>query len=313
MKRLLVLAVVLALAGCEEQEQGVLHGYVEGEFLRLGPRDPGIVTTLEVSEGDEVKRGAALFAVDAERARLAVDEAEAQLKAANERVDDLLAGGRPEEVKATREQLAQARAQAELARETFARTRSLAEKGWVSQQKVDQDGRSLESANAKVDELEARLALAAQPARKNQIEAARRESDAAKAALGQALQALADRSVAAPAAGRVDQIYLRPGEFAGAGQPVLSLLPPDRVKVRFFIPEPELGRVHVGDAIAVACDACAAGLQATITFINSEAEFTPPVIFSSEERAKLVFMAEAKLQGGVQLKPGQPVEARLLP
>jgi HlyD family secretion protein len=96
-----------------------------------------------------------------------------------------------------------------------------------------------------------------------------------------------------------------------AGAPVVSMLPPENVKVRFFVPQPQLGAIQVGDMVEVRCDACAPGLTAEISFIAPEAEYTPPVIFSREMRAKLVFLVEARPRQPDALRPGQPVDVTI--
>jgi HlyD family secretion protein len=109
-----------------------------------------------------------------------------------------------------------------------------------------------------------------------------------------------------------DTLFAR-GEWVPAGAPVVSLLPPANVKVRFFVPEPRLGGVKVGQKVSLACDGCPAAVAATITYIAPQAEFTPPVIYSKENRAKLVFLVEAKpaAADASKLHPGQPVDVTL--
>ena len=112
-------------------------------------------------------------------------------------------------------------------------------------------------------------------------------------------------------AATVDDRIRDTGEWVDAGGIVVSMLPPGKVKVRFFIPEPELGGVHVGGSVDLRCDGCASGMTGTIRFIATEAEYTPPVIYGVGSRGKLVFMAEAWPDEGVTLNPGQPVDVRL--
>ena len=134
-------------------------------------------------------------------------------------------------------------------------------------------------------------------------EAARRS---AEARLNAANTRLARRKVASPAAGTVQQIYYRPGEMVAAGRPVASLLPPGNLKVRFYVPQAVLPRIALGDGVTIGCDGCAA-ISARIDFIARTAEFTPPVIYSLEERAKLVFLIEARPDKPEALRIGQPV------
>jgi HlyD family secretion protein len=121
------------------------------------------------------------------------------------------------------------------------------------------------------------------------------------------------RKVASPVTGSVEQIYFRVGEMVPAGKPVVALLPPDNLKVRFFVNEATLPHIKRGYAVKVTCDGCAADLTASVSFMSRSSEFTPPVIYSTEERAKLVFMIEARPQHPDRLRVGQPVSVALAP
>ena len=119
------------------------------------------------------------------------------------------------------------------------------------------------------------------------------------------------RQVAAPAAGLVQSVYFRAGEVAGEGQPVVAVLPPENLKLRFFVPQARLPELAAGDRVSVTCDGCGQPIDATVTFLSGEVEFTPPVIYSLEERQKLVFLVEAKPAEPARLRLGQPVEVSL--
>ena len=122
---------------------------------------------------------------------------------------------------------------------------------------------------------------------------------------------LARRSVAAPVTGSVQQVYFRPGEMVTASRPIVALLPPGNIKVRFFVAETVLPRIAYGQAVTVRCDGCTGDLTAKVSFISKTAEFTPPVIYSLEERAKLVFLIEALPTDPANLRVGQPVDVVL--
>jgi HlyD family secretion protein len=124
---------------------------------------------------------------------------------------------------------------------------------------------------------------------------------------------LARRTMASPVDGTVQQVYFRPGEMVTAGKPVVALLPPANVKVRFFVPEATLPTIVIGNAIELRCDGCPTGLMAHVSFISRTVEFTPPVIYSQEERAKLVFMVEARPEHPERLRVGQPLSVLLAP
>jgi len=134
----------------------------------------------------------------------------------------------------------------------------------------------------------------------------------AQARLNSSQTRLARRSVFSPVTGTVQQIYYRPGEMVPAGRPVLAVLPPGNIKVRFFVPEAVLPSIAYGDAIKIGCDGCAKNLTARVSFIARQSEFTPPVIYSLEERAKLVFLVEALPEKPGDLRVGQPLDVTLL-
>jgi len=133
-----------------------------------------------------------------------------------------------------------------------------------------------------------------------------------EASLASATYTLSQRAVTAQTEGPVQDIYFREGEFVPASTPVLSILPSDNVYVRFFVPESQLSRAHLGQKVQISCDGCGAPVEATISFIAKQEEFTPPVIFSIGNREKLVFKLEARAPGGLRISPGQPVDVRPL-
>jgi HlyD family secretion protein len=144
----------------------------------------------------------------------------------------------------------------------------------------------------------------------DEAQAALRE---AEARLNSSQTRLARRKVFSPATGTVQQVYYRPGEMVAASRPVLSLLPPGNMKIRFFVPEAELPKFFYGEMVRISCDGCADDIKARVSFLAKSAEFTPPVIYSLEERAKLVFLIEARTDTPEKLRVGQPVSVSTLP
>lgn len=135
----------------------------------------------------------------------------------------------------------------------------------------------------------------------------------AEARLNSAQTRLKRRKVVSPAAGTVQQVYFRPGEMIQPGRAVLALLPPANLKIRFFVPQALLPQIAYGDRVQVRCDGCAADLFARVDFIARSAEYTPPVIYSLEERSKLVFLVEARPERPDSLRVGQPVDVIRMP
>jgi HlyD family secretion protein len=133
----------------------------------------------------------------------------------------------------------------------------------------------------------------------------------AQARLNSAQTRLARRKVFSPVAGAVQQIYFRGGELVPAGKPIVAILPPGNLKIRFFVNEAMLPKIRLGDTIGVSCDGCEGGITAKISFIARSSEFTPPVIYSLDERSKLVFLIEARTTTPEHLRVGQPVSVTL--
>ena len=126
---------------------------------------------------------------------------------------------------------------------------------------------------------------------------------------------LAQKRQAAPVAGLVFDTLYRKGEWIAAGRPAVVLLPPQNIKVRAFVPQPLIAAIHLGDRVRVTVDGRKAPFVGTVSFVSPQAEFTPPVIYSKENRQKLVYMVELGLDKAtaVQLHPGQPVDVRFGP
>jgi HlyD family secretion protein len=135
----------------------------------------------------------------------------------------------------------------------------------------------------------------------------------AEARLNSTRTRLERRKVASPVQGSVQEVYFRTGEMVQAGRPIVSLLPPNNTKVRFFVPQATLPTLKIDDPIKLDCDGCKPGLIARVSFISAQAEFTPPVIYSREERARLVFRIEARPEQPENLRVGQPVSVTLKP
>jgi len=157
----------------------------------------------------------------------------------------------------------------------------------------------------------AKALLAASAGTQKALDDAEAALRTAEARLNSTLTRLARRKALSPAAGAIQQIYYRPGELVPSGRPVLALLPPGNIKLRFFVPEAMLPKIALGDAVSIRCDGCRDDLSARISFIARTSEFTPPVIYSLEERNKLVFLVEARTERTENLRVGQPISVVL--
>ena len=307
-----LLAAAALLGACSPKADPAWAGYVEGEYVYVAAPIAGALTTLAVQRGDEVKRGAPLFALDDQAERAAREEAAARASGAGAQAADLAKGKREQEIAVVQAQITQARAQAVQASAELARQEALVTQGFVSASRLDDVRAAARQARARVAELEASLRVAQLPARSDERSAAAASTDAARYALDQARWREQQKQQSAPADARVADTFFRAGEWVGAGQPVVSLLPPGATKARFFVPESELGAIAIGQAVSVACDGCSAPVAARISFISTQAEYTPPVIYSNSQRARLVFMVEARPdpKDAARLRPGQPIDVR---
>jgi len=307
------LVVVCFLAGCSPEGDGALQGYAEGEYVRVAAPFAGSLTQLAVPRGAQVKTGDPLYALEQENEKAARLEAEQRLNSADARLANLRKGRRPDEVAAVDAQLAQARAAMQLSQSQFKRDEKLVADGFISRERLDQTRSARDRDQARVSELAAQLRITKLGARSDEIRAAEADAEAARAAVAQSQWRLDQKSIKSPVSGLVQDTYYVQGEWVNAGSPVVSILPPENIKVRFFVPEPLLGKLRMGQGVKISCDGCGAALGGSVSYIAPQAEYTPPVIYSKDTRTKLVFLIEARLApaDAAKLHPGQPVDVRL--
>ena len=308
-------AIVFVLTTFPVNREPVFPGYMEADLVLVGSEQGGRVATLSVEEGAHVKQGDPIFVLESEEQEASVAAAKARVQEAEARLADVKAQlQRPGEIEVLEASLAQAKAMLQQANNNLERARSLFDKGWITKAQLDDAVAQHDRNEAAVAEADKRITAAHLPGRSDMIDAAAANVEAARHALVEAEKNLGKRTVASPANGSVEEVYFRPGEVVNAGQAVVALLPPRNLKVRFFVAEPERARLQVDQSIALSCDGCPPDLHAKISFIAREAEFTPPVIFSREQRAKLVFLVEARPDGEASdLTAGQPVTVKLGP
>jgi HlyD family secretion protein len=312
MKRMLIAPALLALAACGNGPDKAWSGYAEADYVYVAAPLAGTLARLEVQAGQQVAQGKALFALDAEAERAAREEARARLASAAFQARNTDKGKREAEIAVQQAQLAQARAQAELAQKDFGRKRELAPTGAIARADLDAARATLEQAHARVAELTAAVQVARLPARSDERGAADAQVDAARQQLRQSEWREQQKQQAAPVAGVVSDTFFRAGEFVAAGQPVLALLPPGHIKARFYVPEAEIATLALGQPVRLTCDGCAAPIDARVSFIATQPEYTPPVIYSNAQRSKLVFLVEARPApaDAAKLRPGQPLDVR---
>ncbi len=274
MKRALLSVCLLVLAGCGKDDQSAWLGYAVGDTAFVAAPQAGWVARLGVQRGDVVKDGQLLFALDDVSQTSARDQAIATFAQ--------MVG-----------QMREAEANMDLTHRELIRQSGLLRAAAGTKQAYDIAKSNYDQAVARVAQINAQEAQA-------------------RAALSNARYQLSERDVVARTSGRIEDVFFRAGEYAPAMTPVVSILPPKNIFVRFFVPETEFARIKLGERVAITCDGCGATLTASVTFIAQQEEFTPPVIFSNGSREKLVFKIEARAAGGLKLNPGQPVQVRPL-
>jgi len=307
-----VVGSLLLGGGCSPGPSGTWQGYIEGEFVYIAAPLGGTLTNLAVSRGQEVKSGQLLFGLEHEAEAAAAREAEDRLAQAKSRLENLTKGRRPTEIAALEAQLERARANQRLSDLELERYNKLIQEKVVSPAELDLAKARRDADRAQVTSLTAELETARLGARADEIKAAEADVQALQAVLAKARWAVAQKSQFAPTNAWVHDTLYRPGEFVAAGNPVVSLLPPENIKARFFVPQAQLASVKIGQPVSVHMDGVSAPLRATVNYIATQAEFTPPVIYSRENRAKLVFMVEAVFApaDARNLRPGQPADVR---
>jgi HlyD family secretion protein len=309
--RAIALLLALVLTACNSADSTRVQGWIEADLVFVGPDESGRVETLSVNEGDHVTVGAPLFSVDADLQIADVQTASAQVAEARARLARLeSAQQRKEEVAVLQAQERRAESAVALSTAELERQQTLAAKGIAAQAQLDIARANSARDKAALEEVKRQITVAQMASRDEDIAAAREALVAAQARLVASQTKLGRRKIVSRVTGTVQQVYYRPGELVPAGRPVVSLLPPGNIKIRFFIPEAMLAKLALGDAVQVTCDGCKP-IAAKVSFIARSAEYTPPVIYSLEERAKLVFMVEARTDTPDGLRVGQPVSVTL--
>lgn len=303
---------VLALSACSEQSaSGEYVGYVEGQWVYVSAPQPGWVRATTQKVGDRVEVGDVLVQLDDDREQAALAQASALAKQAAAQAEDLKSGARPAEIRALEAQLEQAQANLNRAKDERDRVLPLVANGGIAVNRAEQAEAEYQVAKAAVAAAQEAINVAAQAGREARQRAAVAAMDAASANQAQSEWRLQQRTVSALHAGRVEEIFHYVGEYVSAGAPLLAILPDDALKVRFFVPQDELPEIIKGATVNVYADGIDAPLQATVSYIAQQAQFTPPVIYSSGSRDRLVFLVEADLPSGSALNPGLPVDVRL--
>lgn len=292
-----------------------LQGYVEGEYLYLTAATAGTLQKLNVQRGSAVKAGDSLFQLDPEPEASSLQEAEQRVLAAQARLKDLRKGLRPSEIHALEAQQQQVQADLAFSMKELARYQTLFAKKALPKESVDTMQTTVQRNQARLAEIQAQLTTAKIGGRNDAILALEADTAAAQATLEKARWNLKQKQVITPFTGQVTEVFHYPGEWVAVGSPVVAVLAPERVKLRFFAPESKLGALQIGQIVHFHCDACPENWSAPISYIAPKAEYTPPVVYSQENRSKWVFLVEAipAPEIAARLHVGQAVDISFSP
>jgi HlyD family secretion protein len=268
---------------------------------------------LSVKRGDSVRSGEPLFVLDREEELAEREELAHRLSRYKAELENLKKGKRPTEITAIESQLKEAEAALKLSETEMKRREWLFGREVISKEQLDVARSVYDQNAAKLNEIRARLETARLGARMDEIVAAEAEVRSLEAMLKRADWKLAQKVLHAPTDGWVENTFYEVGEWVPPGRPVVSLLPPENIKIVFFVPEPRLSGIRMNQEVTVSWDGAEKPVRAGVRFISSRAEFTPPVIYSKEARSKLVYLVEAwpTAEDAARFHPGQPVDIRL--
>jgi len=309
---LALLAAVLVTTGCSRSTPAGWQGYLEGDYIYVAAPLAGQLQKLAVQKGARIEAGTPLFSLEQSAEVSTLREAAERLRQSQARLADLGKGQRPSELAALEARLAQARANAELSARELERATKLHETTVLSEDDYDRTRLNHEASVKLVAQATAELTTAQLGGRADLVAAAQADVAAAQAALDRAGWSVAQKSQSAPRAALVYDTLFREGEFVPASTPVVALLPPENIKVRFFVSESEFAALKAGDRVRVGITG-RPELEARISYLSPSPEYTPPVLYNRDNRSKLVFMVEAVFDAAVarDLHPGQPVDVTL--
>lgn len=307
------LAAALLVVHCTPAPSASVPGVVEAELIHVAAPATGKLVELNVERGQQVAAGAALFRIESPDDDAALAEAQARVAQAGAQLADLAKGRRPEEIDVNNAQVAQARSTLTAADAQLRRERALVAQGFVSASRIDSLLAERDAAAARLREMQGQLRVSQLAGRTDAQQAAAAALATAQAQARQLQLKQADKAQRAPVAALIDDTLYRVGETIGAGAPVVNLLPPTAIKVRFFVAETQLAQIKPGDSVTVRCDGCPAPIAARVRSVAHQAEFTPPMIYSREQRARLVYLVEAwpSEADAARLRVGQPVDVFL--
>lgn len=308
-----VMFIPILFSGCHKENSQTYQGYAEAEFVNISSSQSGKLEKLFVKRGEQVAKGSNLFVLECDSERIALSQAASELAAAQSVLNDYTKGARPQELDVIEAQLAQAVANADNAKKQLERNALLIESNAVSKAQFEDSAAWAKSTSAKVNELKNALRVAKLAKRTDQIAAQKERIKQLQSSIRQIQWRLDEKTLRSRGTVLVFDTLYREGEFVPAGGIIVRLLPPENIKIRFFVPQTIAEKLQIGESVTIEGRADHQQLPAHVTYISAEAEYTPPVIYSNETKEQLIFMVEAypETNSAHLLHPGQPVEISL--
>lgn len=312
-KALFVLLPLYIFAGCQSSHTQTYQGYAEGEYVNISSTQSGKLDKLFVKRGDTVSKDTALYTLESDSEVIALNQASSALAVAQSTLNDYNKGSRPQELDVIQAQLSQALANAKNAQEQLSRNTILYQSNAVSKEQLENSTTLAKSTEAKVKELTNSLTVAKLAKRSDQIHAQEAHIKEIKESLNQAQWKLNEKALKSRGNALVFDTLYREGEWVPSGGIVVRLLPPKNIKIRFFVPQAIAEKLTINHMATILSRADGKKISAHITYISTEAEYTPPVIYSNQTKDKLTYMIEAypNTADAPLLHPGQPVEVSL--
>lgn len=296
-----------------KSSEKLLQGYIEGDYVYVASTQTGRLIGLHTSEGKIIEKGNDLFDLDITLELKQIKEAEEQVEIAKHQLENIKTGKRPEEIKALEAAVEQIKAEIVYAKDEFDRAERLIQSKSISVSQHQRLRSDYYRLKARLAQLQQELEVGKLPARIEEIRAAEDEIQRAEARLSQVKWVRDEKAVKSNIDGMVTKIVYRVGDMVQAINPVIQILPPTAIKIRFFVPETMLGSLKLEQKVEVQCDGCPVAIPAKVSFISPTAEYTPPVLYTREWRDKLVFLVEAHpITPNYDLHPGQPVDIRII-
>lgn len=310
MRQYFIILLGLFLVSCSDNQTHTFQGYIEGEYLYMAPSVPGHLDKLLVQRGEVIQPNQSLFLIEKTDELAQLHATQAQLQSSQATLKDMLVGKRPSELNTITAQINQAQSSKQLAVTNLKRDQKQYSIGAIPKSQLDNSQANYIIAVNQVNELQNDLITAKLPNRNQQIQSQKALVKYSEANVADAQWKLSQTKVQAPTSALVYDTLYNEGEWVSAGKPVVILLPPENLKIRFFAPETNLSQLRLGQRIKITCDGCQKNMHAKISYISDQAEYTSPLIYSNETRNKLIFRIEAKPEKPnlFKIHPGQPVE-----